>query len=162
MKTCTKCGAIKHHDDFPLDRRTPGKLDASCKECKAKKARAWRAANKERAREVDRARYADSPKRWGRHISDVYGLSPDEYMRILSFQGGTCAICKQASAKRLSVDHNHITGAVRGLLCASCNRMLGQARDNPSTLVAGADYLNAVQAQAFIEAFMDYQQQVSA
>lgn len=52
-------------------------------------------------------------------------LSPDEYEALLEAQGGVCAICGNPPAKRrLSVDHDHATGKVRGLLCFRCNRAL--------------------------------------
>lgn len=52
-------------------------------------------------------------------------LSPDEYETRLESQGGVCAICGNPPAKRkLSVDHDHATGLVRGLLCFRCNRAL--------------------------------------
>jgi recombination endonuclease VII len=55
-----------------------------------------------------------------------YGLSKEDYERMLDEQGGVCAICGSAPDKqRLSVDHNHGTGKVRGLLCHKCNLALG-------------------------------------
>lgn len=66
------------------------------------------------------------------------------YEYVLEDQGGKCAICgrpPKPGGRRLNIDHDHITGAVRGLLCASCNRMLGWARDVAITLDAGGIYL---------------------
>lgn len=66
------------------------------------------------------------------------------YDHVLAQQGGGCAICgrpPKPGGRRLNIDHDHITGAVRGLLDAACNRMLGWALDNPSALDAGAIYL---------------------
>lgn len=54
-------------------------------------------------------------------------------------QGGLCAICLTASAEH--VDHHHATGAVRGMLCFSCNAALGHFRDEPEVLRRAADYL---------------------
>jgi hypothetical protein len=64
-------------------------------------------------------------------------------------QGGVCAICsrpetrpdRSGNPQRLSVDHCHETGQVRGLLCHSCNITLGVARDDPEHLRAMADYV---------------------
>ncbi len=65
-------------------------------------------------------------------------------------QGGVCAICEQPEtaqrsgrAKWLAVDHDHGTGAVRGLLCSNCNPMLGYAKDDPALLRAAASYLES-------------------
>jgi hypothetical protein len=78
-----------------------------------------------------------------------YGISAEEYVRMYNKQDGKCAIChqpettldKNGNVKILAVDHCHDTGTVRELLCYSCNSMLGQARDNVKTLLAGAAYL---------------------
>lgn len=51
------------------------------------------------------------------------GVTEDEYARLLKVQGGGCAICGNTpKTRRLHVDHDHKTGAVRGLLCYRCNR----------------------------------------
>lgn len=64
---------------------------------------------------------------------------------MLEAQGGVCAICKgpetKPNAKYLAVDHDHATGAVRGLLCNNCNRAIGLLGDDAERLIAGADYL---------------------
>jgi hypothetical protein len=62
-------------------------------------------------------------------------------------QDGKCAICGVAEAyaprKRLAVDHDHRTGAIRGLLCGNCNAGLGQFKDSPELLAAAIRYLEA-------------------
>ena len=53
------------------------------------------------------------------------GVTPAEYARMLAAQNGHCALCPNTpKTRRLSVDHDHRTGAVRGLLCYRCNRAL--------------------------------------
>ena len=55
-----------------------------------------------------------------------FGISLEEYKSILLSQGNKCAICgKLQEEKYFAVDHNHITGEVRGILCSRCNRSLG-------------------------------------
>lgn len=68
-----------------------------------------------------------------KRVQDTYGLPPGHYDALYEFQGGRCEICQRATGanRRLSVDHDHKTGEVRGLLCRPCNTMLGHARDNP-------------------------------
>ncbi len=70
------------------------------------------------------------------HIERTYGLDQATYDRLLRWQGGRCFICGKypRGRRRLAVDHDHATGAVRGLLCANdewgCNRaVLGVVRD---------------------------------
>lgn len=72
-----------------------------------------------------------------------FGITADDYDAILISQGNVCDICKRPNilATHMPVDHDHTTGKVRGILCNSCNHMLGKAGDNPSTLRAAADYL---------------------
>lgn len=79
-----------------------------------------------------------------------YNMSYEEYEWMLARQGGVCAICfnaetlksKNGNLKSLSIDHCHSTGMIRGLLCNSCNSLLGAAKDNTQTLSAALCYLN--------------------
>jgi len=73
------------------------------------------------------------------------GLSALEYSAQLMAQGGVCAICRRPPRKRkLAVDHDHRTGAIRGLLCWRCNYGLIWYRDLPESLRAAADYLERI------------------
>lgn len=73
----------------------------------------------------------------------LYGLSLDGYKRLLEEQGGLCAICRGPSGRRaLGVDHDHSTGAVRALLCSTCNSGLGGFRDNAGLMLDAIVYLN--------------------
>jgi hypothetical protein len=84
-------------------------------------------------------------------VKDVYGLLSGEYDQLFESQGGKCAICGGTRRQRLSVDHCHKTGRVRGLLCRMCNgRLLTAARDNPDTLRRAADYLELPPALRYL------------
>ena len=74
-----------------------------------------------------------------RHRRSRYKLDPDAYQSLLDGQGEVCAICYQR--EKLYVDHDHKTGAVRGLLCNRCNITLGFALDEPARLMSAAAYL---------------------
>ena len=64
--------------------------------------------------------------RYNTEIKRKYGINIDTYNDMLKKQLGVCAICKKPPGKiRLGVDHNHATGKIRGLLCASCNGWIG-------------------------------------
>jgi hypothetical protein len=77
-------------------------------------------------------------------IKRMYGLSIDDYNRLLEEQAYKCAIClrEKYHKRRFTVDHCHKTGKIRGLLCLKCNAMLGQAEDSITTLQAGIKYLS--------------------
>ena len=69
-----------------------------------------------------------------------YGLSAADYAKLLARQNGACGICKR-SGRALCIDHCHLTGKVRGLLCHKCNRGLGHYDDNPVFTQAATAYL---------------------
>lgn len=80
-----------------------------------------------------------------RNVQKVYGLSEGDYEALYLFQGGRCYICARATGatRRLAVDHDHATGAVRGLLCRPCNSMLGHARDSSAFFRRALAYLSS-------------------
>jgi hypothetical protein len=91
-----------------------------------------------------RDRYKSGTVERNARYMKAYGITLDAYNELLSAQGGTCAICKKANenGRQLAVDHDHATGAVRGLLCSPCNTSLGGFGDNRSTLIAAIPYLD--------------------
>jgi hypothetical protein len=112
------------------------------------RARAHYQAHKDEINSRSRARYhahkhdSASPVRTA-HLKR-YGISPAEYEALLAKQGGVCAICRKRSKQRLCVDHCHVTGMVRGLLCLKCNGALGYLKDDQASLVAALAYLGAL------------------
>lgn len=105
-------------------------------------------------REVVKARRLAAKEK---RVHETYGLTPDEYDAIHDYQGGRCAICQRATGerRRLAVDHDHSCcngptscgRCVRGLLCKSCNTMLGRMRDDASAFDRAASYLRAWPSQ---------------
>ncbi|MGZ6054495.1 MAG: endonuclease VII domain-containing protein [Isosphaeraceae bacterium] len=92
-------------------------------------------------REKKAARKSSS---WEARLTAIYGITADEYWAIYEYQGGSCYICQRATGvrKRLSVDHCHETGRIRGLLCTGCNRnVLGHLRDCVMALARAIIYL---------------------
>jgi DNA-directed RNA polymerase subunit RPC12/RpoP len=73
----------------------------------------------------------------------VYNLTLDEYRSILARQGGRCSVClKELTGISNPVDHDHVSGVVRGILCSYCNhRIVGRARDW-ALMQRVADYLH--------------------
>jgi hypothetical protein len=85
---------------------------------------------------------------WRWQLQRRYNLTEAEYQAMLEKQGGVCAVCeKPPGKKRLHVDHDHITGKVRGLLCGACNLTLGFWNDDPKRFVRAADYLLKTQGE---------------
>ena len=73
-----------------------------------------------------------------------YGLTPEDYERMVRDQNGRCTICNyENDGKKLVVDHCHKTGKVRALLCDDCNQGLGRFFDRPDWLEKAAAYVRA-------------------
>jgi hypothetical protein len=92
-----------------------------------------------------RARLRDAKRTNARRsfLKVKYGISLEDYDAMLARQGGVCAACKNRKrrSERLCVDHCHVTGKVRGLLCRNCNVGLGLFRDDADLVEAAAAYL---------------------
>jgi len=95
--------------------------------------RTWRKRHPERVKQ----KRADSFRKY------KYGITADEYSRKLIAQGGVCAICGTTNKNgyALHVDHNHITGELRDLLCHNCNNVIVQAHEEIPRLLAVIEYL---------------------
>jgi hypothetical protein len=78
-------------------------------------------------------------------LTKKYGITPEDYDNMYNQQNGCCKICSmhQVNLKAaLCVDHCHITGKVRGLLCHKCNLLIGHAKDDINVLQNAIKYLN--------------------
>jgi len=143
MKTCKKCGFRKSRKEFYKEKRVKDGLQARCIECCKADARAVFEANPEPYRRRAKEAYSYATRR-ERNLRKNYNMSPEEYVELLEKQNGVCAICKTDESghnmtEHLLVDHDHITGKVRGLLCCNCNWLLGKAKaDEGNKLLLGA------------------------
>src|SRR6185369_3832400 len=118
--------------------------------------KARRDKNKEAISAARRQRWASDPeyrerqlaprrgksKRWS-SIKHNYGILPEHYQAMLEYQGGVCAICRNAPTEHLCVDHCHDTGRIRGLLCRKCNTGLGCYEDDAELMDMAIKYLRA-------------------
>lgn len=84
-----------------------------------------------------------------KRLAKTFGITVEEYERLLLLQDSRCAICeRKPRQRRLAVDHDHLTGEVRGLLCTRCNhKILGSANESGAVLRRAARYLDAPPAQ---------------
>jgi hypothetical protein len=106
--------------------------------------RRYRAAHKDEINRRQRERRRNDPEYWERNRNyRRYGLTPDDYHRLLARQGGACAICRKQRGRQPDVDHCHSTGQVRGLLCRKCNFGLGHFEDDSGLMLAAIAYLEA-------------------
>jgi hypothetical protein len=108
---------------------------------------AWAEANREKVRTASKAYEARVGNYW-RHIKHTFGVTREGWIELFEAQGNKCAICsiEDAVTQRFwSLDHCHATGEIRGILCRTCNIMIGAGKDRPETLIAGAKYLKSHQ-----------------
>lgn len=112
-QVCTKCKIEKDLDEYHADRRTGNRKRNVCIDC--------------------------------RHTQrKVTNISTYEYAKLLVEQNNACAICGVSATelkRELSVDHNHETNKIRGLLCHHCNIGLGNFRDSTTLLSLAIEYL---------------------
>lgn len=107
--------------------------------------REYRKKNPEKNRETRKKYYQKykNSKILSYDLNKKYGITLLEYQILLKKQGKVCAIClkKCEHKERLSVDHDHKTGIVRGLLCDSCNNGISRFQDNINLLKNAIKYL---------------------
>lgn len=76
-------------------------------------------------------------------IKKMYGIDFNEYNNLLLIQNNKCAICKSYNrcSKSFSIDHDHKTGKVRGLLCSKCNTAIGLLDESEESMINAINYL---------------------
>jgi hypothetical protein len=114
FKRCTRCRRVLPVDCFHRHKTFADGRNIYCKECRKQQG-------------------ADM------HIKRMYGLTRVELDALIEAQGGLCAICETNPA--VHVDHDHVTGKIRGVLCFTCNVALGQLKDDVALFRKAIDYL---------------------
>ena len=139
IKLCTRCNLPKPVEAFGKDKQAADGIRHYCRLCNTEMQRDYR------IRQIQ----AD-PEAWRAHNLVInrrhsYGIEPEDYDRMYDLQLGRCAICLMAltEVRRVCIDHDHVTGEVRGILCDLCNNALGRFKDNPDSLRRAASYLEA-------------------
>lgn len=123
LRTCKACGETKLLTDFPFRSKARNHRDPNCKPCR----NAQNAAANERRKVRDPERVRREAR--SVHLRNKYGLTLEAYDVRVEAQGGRCAAC-DTPTEHLLVDHDHVTGEVRDLLCNGCNCSLGHAGDS--------------------------------
>jgi hypothetical protein len=134
-KICRDCQVEKAESEFPKAKRNKDGLHAYCRKCN-------------NARAVKSPGYKEGVRK--AHLKRTYKITPEQYEQMFEAQEGLCAICRQPESeyrKHLSIDHNHATGKVRGLLCHDCNLGLGKFKDDTNRLKMAIMYLDLTETQ---------------
>lgn len=133
---------VEYHRQYRV--KYPERYRAASARNRAKHLEQLREKQKERMRK----KRADNPLLWAKmmrenHLKRYFGITIDEYNQLFDTQDGKCAICSNPTEKdkNLSIDHNHITGKTRGLLCSKCNFALGLVNEDISILQNMIKYL---------------------
>lgn len=129
MKWCPDCQAVKDLAEFPRNRNTGTGRAPYCKPCHNVRGK------------LSKLKVGGSRTY---HLKRRYGITASDAEAMLLAQKGLCALCRAAPA--VHVDHDHVTGKVRGLLCFNCNGGLGQFKDRIDVLQAAVDYLTLTPA----------------
>ncbi|MDT4941670.1 MAG: hypothetical protein QOJ34_1759, partial [Pseudonocardiales bacterium] len=147
-RRCGNCGQSVLASEFSRDDRS---ATAVCRDCRRARNRAYQRKH--------RAENPDSVRR--RNLWRLYRLTPEEYDALRRSQDFKCGICRiheaaidvtrlggrkradgsTSTINRLHVDHCHVTGRIRGLLCPDCNRGLAGFQDDVRRLRSACSYL---------------------
>jgi hypothetical protein len=149
-KKCKKCNSLKPIEDFNKNKKQEDGLDKMCKSCSRLESKKYYEKNREK--ELTRLKiYRENnkeivKKRMLKHNlkNNNINISIEEYYEIFSKHNGKCDICKRPQSelkKTFAVDHDHITGEIRGLLCSNCNLGLGNFKDDINILTNAIKYL---------------------
>lgn len=135
-KVCTVCKELKPLEEFGKTRRKLDGREAQCRVCVS-------AYRKQRHLKKQKTGFSRDGHLWAK-----YKMRPEEYDNLAQAQNGVCAICNKppkSKERYLVVDHCHVTGIVRGLLCVSCNIGIGNFGDSIEGLEKALRYLRNIE-----------------
>lgn len=129
---CRTCKIEKALAAFPRSMRPPN-LRRICRDCYYAQKKDWERRRQQHVREYHR-----------KYRCQQYGITIADYDAMLELQQGKCPICYQAlGPKGQTIDHDHKTGKVRGIVHSKCNLVIGNASEDISVLVGAIRYLVA-------------------
>jgi hypothetical protein len=114
-----------------------------------KKAKVWKSKNHEKIKQtLLKWRQKNPIYLQNKRLKERYNITVEEYNNLLKHQKSKCSICQKEETRilygvisKLSVDHDHKTGKVRGLLCCRCNRTIGLVKEDVLILKYMIKYL---------------------
>ena len=147
-KVCRGCNEEHAIEEFAWrpDGRGGHKRRSRCRSCESATARLRRELHPETVQASKKAWNQKNPEKVRLHSARArwrrMGLDPDEVELLIEAHDGRCDICGvQPDIGKLCVDHDHVSGDLRGLLCSMCNLGLGHFRDNETLLRDAITYL---------------------
>jgi Recombination endonuclease VII len=148
IKICGKCKEQKPTSMFYKNSMGKEGFRSDCKKCNDTKAKEYYRVHKEeyKVRSIDW--HINNPdKLKNARLKKTYGIGLKDYIIMYERQNKRCKICLKldtgsVTKSRLCVDHCHITGKIRGLLCDKCNKGLGLFNDNAELLTTALRYIN--------------------
>jgi predicted nucleic-acid-binding Zn-ribbon protein len=140
MKMCNVCKVAKPFEDFYDGYKAKKQRDVTnkkyphsrCKECDHARVKVYHKNNRAKV----------TKQQLISHRRREYGLTEEEYNNMVLSQNNMCAICNKPSERTLHIDHDHVTGRVRGLLCSNCNLGIGLLQEDLVVLNRAIEYLS--------------------
>lgn len=148
-KVCSKCKEElpATAEYFGKHSKSPLGLRCTCKLCTKAQSKEYYKRKSEHHKKVQREYRKNNPhKDRERHTKNSYGIDLLGLQILMNKQKGCCSICKESlvtpeTTRNYSVDHDHATGKVRGLLCGKCNSAIGLLKEDINILEAAIVYL---------------------
>lgn len=153
IKICKHCSKEKTFDEFAKRPSRKIGYQSWCRKCMneyKKRIPKYKETRREYDKKNRKKIQMSDRKRNRKRILEKFGISEQVYDELLIAQDGKCAICKNDETavdnryglkKRLAVDHNHITGKIRGLLCTKCNSALGFLKEDINIIISMLKYI---------------------
>lgn len=155
LKQCSTCKLFLARCEFRRDKYNPDGLMYHCKKCKTIKDAEYHKKNPHIRKETNernkdkRKEYYSNPERKRKYKHEellrTYNITIEQYEQMLTDCNHVCSICKRPERSKLntklSIDHCHKTGIIRGLLCSHCNRGIGFFEDDVERIKNVITYL---------------------
>ncbi len=138
---CSKCTRNLNIENFSKNRNNSDGHTVWCKSCTSTYMKLYR----ERPGGREYMKPFEQTYNRTHRLKYKYGITADDYLAMFQSQLGKCKICKTETPgtgqQNFHIDHDHVSGKIRGLLCRACNSLLGYSKDSIEILQASIDYL---------------------